>query len=59
MIVINNNFSENNFIEDEKLNDIDLNDLIISKDYNEKDIIFCFVKINRFLNLLNPKIIYL
>ena len=28
------------------MNDIDLNDLIISKDYNEKDIFFCSIKIN-------------
>ena len=35
---------DNNNLLYEKLNDIDLNDLIISKDYNEKDIIFCSYK---------------
>ena len=38
--------SDDNYNLFEKLNDIDLNDLIISKDYNEKYIIFCFIKIN-------------
>ena len=46
-IILNNSkliSDDNNNLLYEKLNDIDLNDLIISNDYNEKDIIFCSYK---------------
>ena len=47
---------DNNNLLYEKLNDIDLNDLIISKDYNEKDIIFCSIKINSIFTYKECKI---
>ncbi len=48
-VILNNSeliSNDNNNLLYEKLNNIDLNDLIISNDYNEKDIIFCSIKIN-------------
>ena len=58
-VILNNSeliSNDNNNLLYEKLNNIDLNDLIISKDYNEKDIIFCSIKINSIFTYKECKI---
>ena len=60
-VILNNSeliSNDNNNLLYEKLNNIDLNDLIISNDYNEKDIIFCSIKINSIFTYKECKVTY-